>query len=470
MDGTGCLATPGLVNTHHHLYQWLTQGRAQQSVLFAWLTELYPVWARIDPGQVHAAATAGLAWMALSGCTTSTDHHYIFPPREPGSGPAVADALEAEVAAAASIGLRFHPCRGSMDLGRSAGGLPPDEIVEDPDDALAATAEAVAGSTTPPPAPWCGWRWRRARRSRSAPGSCARSAELARGLGVRMHTHLAETREEDAYCRQTLGRTPAEYADDLGWLGEDVWLAHCVHLDEAAMKRFAVTGTSVAHCPTSNARLGAGIAPVRQLLQAGVRSASGSTGPRRARAPRWPASCTRRCSRRGSGTAGPAALTARQALWVGTRGGARCLGRADEIGALRPGMLADIALWRVDTLAHTPSPRRGPGGDPVAALVLGPPAPLELLLVGGATVVEHGELRTVDVAAAAREVRAARRQLQAAADRDDQPGRCWWPGRRSGTPGDTPARPWHGERLAGVLTYRPLLMMLTVIESMSGDT
>jgi cytosine/adenosine deaminase-related metal-dependent hydrolase len=440
IDGTGCLATPGLINTHHHLYQWLTQGRAQQSVLFDWLTELYPVWARIDSAQVHAAATAGLGWLALSGCSTSSDHHYIFPPGARGGAPGGSDALEAEIAAAAAVGLRFHPCRGSMDLGRSAGGLPPDEVVEDPDDALAATAEAVRRFHDPAPGAMV----------RVAVAPCSpftvsarlmrEMAELARGLGVRMHTHLAETREEDAYCRQTLGRTPAEYADELGWLGPDVWLAHCVHLDEPAVKRFAVTGTSVAHCPTSNARLGSGIAPVRQLLRVGAAVGLGVDGP---------------ASSEGTSLAGelhqallvarlrdehgPAALSARQALWIGTRGGASCLGRADEIGALRPGMLADIALWRVDTLAHdliahgvtaggagadgagadgagadgAGADGPGAGGDPVAALVFGPPPPLELLLVGGTPVVERGELRTADVAAAAREVRAARLRLGA---------------------------------------------------------
>ena len=242
------------------------------------------------------------------------------------------------------------------------------------------------------------------------------SAGLARSLGVRMHTHLAETREEDAYCRQTLGRTPAEYAEDLGWLGPDVWLAHCVHLDETAVRRFAATGTSVAHCPTSNARLGAGIAPVRDLLQAGaavglgVDGAASSEGTSVAGELRQALLAAR--VRDGQG---PSALTAREALWLGTRGGARCLGWDDETGALRPGLLADLALWRLDTLAHD-AIAHGPGGgdwsgDPVAALVLGPAAPLELLLVGGTPVVERGELRTADPAEAAREVRAARRRL-----------------------------------------------------------
>ena len=298
-----------------------------------------------------------------------------------------------------------------MDLGRSAGGLPPDEIVEDPDDALAATAEAVRRFHDPSPGAMV----------RVAVAPCSpftvsqqlmrEMAELARGLGVRMHTHLAETREEDAYCRQTLGRTPAEFADDLGWLGEDVWLAHCVHLDESATKRLAVTGTSVAHCPTSNARLGAGIAPVRQLLRAGAAVGLGVDGPASSEGTTVAAELHQALlAARLRDEQGPAALTARQALWLGTRGGASCLGRADEIGALRPGMLADIALWRLDTLAHR-AIADAPGGDPVAALVFGPPAPLELLLVGGAPVVERGELRTADMTAAARDVRAAQREL-----------------------------------------------------------
>jgi cytosine/adenosine deaminase-related metal-dependent hydrolase len=241
-------------------------------------------------------------------------------------------------------------------------------------------------------------------------------AELARGLGVRMHTHLAETREEDAYCRQTLGRAPAEYADELGWLGDDVWLAHCVHLDEPAVKRFAVTGTSVAHCPSSNARLGSGIAPVRQLLRAGAVVGLGVDGPASSEGTSLAAELRQALlAARLRDSGGAAALTARQALWIGTRGGASCLGRADEIGALQPGMLADIALWRVDTLAHD-AVAHGPDGqhgDPVAALVFGPPAPLELLLVGGTPVVEGGELRTADVTAATRAVRAARVRLGA---------------------------------------------------------
>lgn len=399
VDGAGCLATPGLINTHHHLYQWLTQGMAQQSVLFDWLTELYPVWARIDAEQVHAAATAGLAWLALSGCSTSTDHHYIFPASRPG-------ALEAEIGAAAAVGVRFHPCRGSMDLGRSDGGLPPDEVVEDTEAALAATEDAIARFHDPSPGSML----------RIAVGPCSpfsvtadlmrAAAALARRTGTRLHTHLAETREEDAYCRQTLGRTPAEYMDDLGWLGDDVWFAHCVHLDEAAAKRLAATGTAVAHCPSSNARLGSGIAPVRLFLQAGATVGLGVDGPASSEATTMAGELRQALFvARLRGEDGPSALSARQALWLGTRGGARCLGRDDELGALRPGMLADIALWRLDPLGHDAI------ADPVAALVFGAPAPLELLLVNGVPVVERGELRTTDVTAATRDVRAARQQL-----------------------------------------------------------
>ncbi len=399
VDGSGCLATPGLINTHHHLYQWLTQGMAQQSVLFDWLTELYPVWARIDAEQVHAAATAGLAWLALSGCSTSTDHHYVFPASRRG-------VLEAEIAAAAAVGVRFHPCRGSMDLGRSDGGLPPDEIVEDTDAALAATEDAIRRYHDPSPGAML----------RIAVGPCSpftvtadlmrEAAALARRTGTRLHTHLAETREEDAYCRQTMGRTPAEYMDDLGWLGDDVWFAHCVHLDETAAKRLAVTGTAVAHCPSSNARLGSGIAPVRQFLRAGVAVGLGVDGPASSEATTVAGELRQALfAARLRGEDGPGALSARQALWLGTRGGARCLGRDDELGALRPGMLADIALWRLDALGHDAI------SDPVAALVFGAPAPLELLLVNGVPVVERGELRTTEVAAATRDVRAARKRL-----------------------------------------------------------
>ena len=403
VDGSGCLATPGLVNTHHHLYQWATRGLAQQQNLFGWLTELYPVWAGLDAEVVHAAAGAGLGWLARTGCTTTTDHHYVFP----ADG---GDVLAAEIEAARSIGLRFHPCRGSMDLGRSAGGLPPDEVVEDRDAALAATAEAV--DTYHDPAPGAMLRMAVAPCSPfSVSGELMReAAELARARGVRLHTHLAETVEEESFCRESFGCSPAEYVEQLGWLGEDVWLAHGVHLDEKAVTKLAESGTGVAHCPTSNARLGAGIAPVRSLMDAGAPvglgvdgSASNEEGSMAAEL--HAALLVARL--RG----GPGVLTAREALRLGTIGGARCLGRGDEIGSLEEGKLADVALWRVDGLGHAGV------HDPVAALVLGSRPPLRMLVVNGTVVVQDDVLLTADEEQLARGAAGATRRLLDRAER-----------------------------------------------------
>ncbi|HEY2577304.1 MAG TPA: 8-oxoguanine deaminase [Streptosporangiaceae bacterium] len=409
IDGTGCLATPGLVNTHHHLYQWLTQGRAQQCGLFGWLTELYPVWARVEPAQVHAAATAGLAWLALTGCTTTTDHHYVFPKR--GGDALFAGPLEAEIAAAATVGLRFHPCRGSMDLGESAGGLPPDEVVEDTGEALAATAAAIEQYHDPSPGSMLRIAVAPCSPFSASDNLMREAAALARSTGTRLHTHLAETRDEEDTLREQKGMAPAEYVEELGWLGDDVWLAHCVHLGDTAIRRFAAAGTGVAHCPSSNGRLGSGIAPVRALLTAGVPVGLGVDGPSSGDAASMVGEVRQALlAARSRSDDGAAALTARQALWMATRGGASCLGRDDELGCLRPGMLADLALWRLDTLAND-AIAHGPGGDPVAALVLGPPAPVELLLVGGNPVVRDGKLCTADPAQAVRAVRAARHRL-----------------------------------------------------------
>lgn len=397
VDGTGCLATPGLVNTHHHLYQWATRGLAQQENLFGWLTELYPIWAGLDAEVVAATTSAGLGWLALSGATTSTDHHYVYP----ADG---GDLMAAQVTAAAEVGLRFHPCRGSMDLGASRGGLPPDHAVERTDAALAATAEAIDRFHDAAPDAMV----------RVAVAPCSpfsvteelmrEAAALARAKGVRLHTHLAETEEEERYCRKEHDCTPAEYAERLGWLGEDVWLAHGVHLDDAAVDRLAATGTGLAHCPSSNARLGAGTARVRDLLDRGVPVGLGVDGPASQEANQLAAEL-RQALYAARLRGGPAALTAREALSLGTIGGARCLGRAGEIGSLEVGKLADVALWRIDGLGHAGI------DDPVAALVLGPPAPLELSLVGGRPVVERGELRTVDERELVRRGRRAHRTL-----------------------------------------------------------
>jgi cytosine/adenosine deaminase-related metal-dependent hydrolase len=382
IDGTGCLVTPGLINTHHHLYQWATRGLVQQATLFEWLTELYPVWAHIDEQVEHAAASAGLAWLARSGCTTVADHHYVYPR---GAG----DLNAALVEAARRIGVRLHLVRGSMDRGESSGGLPPDDLVEDTDEALQGTEDAIAKYHDPAPEAML----------RVAVGPCSpfsaserlmrESAELARKHAVRLHTHLAETTDEEEHCLAQFGRTPLDYADALGWLGADVWLAHGIHIDDAGVGRLGANGTGVAHCPSSNARLGAGIAPVRALLDAGAPVSLGADGAASNEAGGLGQEL-RQALLLARLRDGSAALTAREALWMGTMGGARCLGRQTELGSIEVGKLADLALWRLDGLAHAGI------ADPVAALVLGPLPPLELLLVGGTTAVAEGRLPTVD--------------------------------------------------------------------------
>jgi cytosine/adenosine deaminase-related metal-dependent hydrolase len=389
------------VNTHHHLYQWITRGQAVDDTLFGWLTTLYPVWGRIDADLVHTAATGGLAWLAGTGCTTTTDHHYVFP-HDGG------DVLHAEISAAARVGLRFHPTRGSMDLGQSKGGLPPDNVVEDIDAILTATEAAIdkyhdtsfdsmLRIGVAPCSPF------------SVTGDLLKqAAELSRLKGVRMHTHLCETLDEEEFCQQKFGCSPVEYVESLGWLGPDVWLAHAVHLSDAAIAKLAATGTSVAHCPTSNARLGAGIARARDLRDAGVAVGLGVDG----------AASNEACSlleevrhallfARAKG--GPRALTVRDSLEMATMGGARVLGREREIGSLEVGKLADLAVWRLDTLAHIDI------ADPVAALVLGAPPPLERLIVNGRTVVQQDRLLTVDEDALTQEVAGAGRTLLARA-------------------------------------------------------
>jgi cytosine/adenosine deaminase-related metal-dependent hydrolase len=382
VDGTGCLLTPGLVNTHHHLYQWATRGYAPDAILFDWLTTLYPVWARIDEDVVHASAAAGLGFMALSGCTTSTDHHYVFPR---GTG----DLLGASIEAARSVGVRFHPTRGSMDRSEKDGGLPPDSVVEDVDAALAATKDAIDRYHDPAPGAMVRVAVAPCSPFSVSPRLMREAAELARAEGVRLHTHLAETVEEERWCRERHGKTSVEFAEDLGWLGGDVWLAHAVHLHDKSIEKLAATGTGVAHCPSSNARLGTGIARVRDLIDAGVPVGLGVDGAASQEAGQLGAELRQALySARQRG--GPAALSARQALALGTIGGARCLGRADELGSIEVGKLADLALWQLDGLGHAGI------ADPVTALVLGPPAPLRLLLVGGKPVVEHGALSNVD--------------------------------------------------------------------------
>jgi cytosine/adenosine deaminase-related metal-dependent hydrolase len=398
LDGRGRLATPGFVNCHHHFYQWATRGLAQQATLFEWLVELYPVWAQIDDEVESAAARAGLAALARSGCSTSTDHHYVFPA---GAG----DLLEVEVQAAAAIGLRFHPCRGSMDLGRSDGGLPPDEVVEDRDAILAASQDAVDRFHDPAPGAMVRVALAPCSPFSVTPELMAETAQLARRLGVRLHTHMAETLDEEAFCLEKFGVRPVAYLEDLGWLGDDVWLAHCIHLSASEIVRFGETGTGVAHCPSSNARLGAGIAPVVDLARAGAPVGLGVDGAASNESGSLSVEL-REALLYARLAGGPAALTAREALALATIEGARCLGRDDELGSLEVGKLADVALWRLDGLDHAGI------ADPVAALVLGRPQPVDLLLVGGRAVVEDAELRTADEAQVAAELARQSRRLQ----------------------------------------------------------
>jgi cytosine/adenosine deaminase-related metal-dependent hydrolase len=390
-DLGGAVVTPGLVNTHHHLWQNLTRARAQDENLFGWLEALYPIWAAIDDEAEYAAARVGLAELALSGCTTVFDHHYLFPP-------GVTGLLEAEILAARELGVRIVAARGSMDLGESQGGLPPDAVVETRDDALSAT-EAAAGLadgahveiTVAPCSPFSVTR-----------ELMTESAELARRLGLRLHTHLAETVEEEDYCRELYGCTPVEYLEQVGWLAEDVWCAHCVHLSDDDVATFGKHDVGVAHCPTSNMRLGAGIARVRELLDANVRVGLGVDGSAsNERGDLFHEVKQSLLVARARG--GPRALGVRDALRLGTRGGAAVLGRED-IGELSPGKRADLAVWRTDGL------ELGGADDLVAGLVFSGPHRVDRLYVGGEEIVRDGHLVRADETEIAQEhrVQAAR--------------------------------------------------------------
>jgi 8-oxoguanine deaminase len=385
-DLNGAVVTPGLVNTHHHLWQNLTRARAQEENLFGWLKALYPVWAAIDESAEYAAARVGLAELALSGCTTVFDHHYLFPP-------GVTGLLEAEIRAARELGVRIVASRGSMDLGESKGGLPPDDVVEDRDEALAATeaaAKLADGDLVEIAVAPC------------SPFSVTRelmteSAELARRLGLRLHTHLAETVEEEEYCRELYGCTPVEYLEELGWLADDVWCAHCVHLSEQDVSKFGERGVGVAHCPTSNMRLGAGIAPVRDLLDKGAPVGLGVDGAAsNERSDLFLEVKQAMLVARVRG--GPKAMTAREALRLGTRGSAAVLGR-DDVGELSPGKRADLAVWRSDVL------ELGGAADPVAGLIFSGPHRVDRLYVGGEEVVRDRHLVRADEDEIAREHR-----------------------------------------------------------------
>ncbi|MEM6636366.1 MAG: 8-oxoguanine deaminase [Pseudomonadota bacterium] len=382
LDVAGCVLTPGLINTHHHLFQSLTRTvpGCQDALLFGWLRTLYPIWARFNPDHVHVSALSGLAELALSGCTTTSDHLYLFP-----NGARLDDTI----AAASEIGLRFHPTRGSMSIGESKGGLPPDGLVEDEKMILEDCIRVIDRFHDP-----CEGSMVRVGVAPCSPFSVSPelmrdAAILARDKGVRLHTHLAENDEDIAYSVETFGCRPGQYAEDLGWTGDDVWHAHCVKLDRSEIDLFARTGTGVAHCPCSNCRLGSGIAPVAQMVGAGLPVGLGVDGSASNDAASL-ISEARQALLLQRVQAGADAFSSRQALELATRGGADVLGRPD-CGQIDVGYQADIAVWDVQKIAMAGA------WDPVAALVLSGPHAVRDLLVSGNAVVRDGQLMTVDL-------------------------------------------------------------------------
>ncbi|MGO4916283.1 8-oxoguanine deaminase [Pseudogemmobacter sp. W21_MBD1_M6] len=381
LNAGGCVVTPGLVNTHHHLYQTLTRAvpGGQDALLFGWLQTLYPIWARFGPDEMRSSALVGLAELALSGCTMSSDHLYLYP-----NGARLDDTIDA----AQQIGLRFHPTRGAMSIGESDGGLPPDSLVEREADILTdcirvidrfhdASDGAMVRVGVAPCSPF------------SVSRELMRDAAiLARDKGVMMHTHLAENDEDIAYSLEKFGCRPGQYAEDLGWTGDDVWHAHCVKLDAAEIDLFARSRTGVAHCPCSNCRLGSGIAPVRKMRDAGVRVGLGVDGSASNDAGNLVAEARQSMLLQRVAN-GADAMSAREALEIATRGGAAVLGRSD-CGQIAVGKRADIAVWDVSGIESAGS------WDP-AALLLAGPTRVRDLFVEGRRIVAEGQIATIDL-------------------------------------------------------------------------
>jgi cytosine/adenosine deaminase-related metal-dependent hydrolase len=382
IEARGCVVTPGLVNTHHHLYQTLTRAvpGGQDALLFGWLKTLYPIWARFGPEEMFTSAQVGLAELALSGCTMTSDHQYLYP-----NGARLDDTI----AAAQEVGLRFHPTRGAMSIGISAGGLPPDSLVEAEAAILEDMIRVVDRFHDPRPGAMV-----RVGLAPCSPFSVSRdlmrdAALLARDKRVMLHTHLAENDEDVAYSLTRFGCRPGQYAEDLGWTGADVWHAHCVKLDSSEIELFSRSLTGIAHCPCSNCRLGSGIAPVRAMRDAGVKvglgvdgSASNDAGNLVAEARM--AMLLQRVAR------GADAMSAREALEIATLGGAQVLGR-DDLGSVEVGKRADLAIWDLRGVEAAGS------WDPVAALVLCGPTRVRHLLVEGRQVVRDGQMLTLDL-------------------------------------------------------------------------
>ncbi|WP_279357540.1 8-oxoguanine deaminase [Methylobacterium indicum] len=397
IDLSGHVLMPGLVNTHHHMFQSLTRAvpAAQDADLFGWLRALYPIWARLTPEMVRISTQVAMAELMLSGCTTSSDHLYLYP-----NGCRLDDSIEA----ADEIGLRFHAARGAMSLGESAGGLPPDALVEDEAAILADSRRLI--ETWHDPARYA---MRRIVVAPCSPFSVSEglmrdAAALARSYGVSLHTHLAENQDDVTYSRDRFGKTPADYAADLGWVGPDVWHAHCVKLDEDGIRLFARTGTGVAHCPCSNMRLASGIAPVPRMRCEGVPVGLGVDGSASNDAGHLLGEARQAMLLARVGF-GPAAMTARQALEIATLGGAKVLGR-DDIGSLAPGMAADCVAFDLRGLSTA-----GALHDPVAALVFCAPPGVALSVINGRIVVREGRLLTVDARVLAERHNALSRRL-----------------------------------------------------------
>jgi len=387
-DAKGHVVLPGLINTHHHFYQTLTRAipGAQDVGLFDWLRTLYPIWARMTPDDVRIATRLALCELALSGCTTSSDHQYLFP-----NG----SRLDDQIDGASGVGVRFHAARGSMSLGESAGGLPPDSVVEEEQAILADTQRVIEAFHDPAPGAMTRIVVAPCSPFSVTPEIMEASAELARIHGVHLHTHVAETYDEERFCIETFGRRPVELMEDLGWVGNDVWYAHGIFIDEAEIDRMAAAGTGVAHCPSSNMRLASGIAPVRSYVDAGVRlglgvDGSASNDGSHMIAETRQAMLLARLDAAPSLRGGPL-LTARETLRIATRGSAAVLGRPD-LGALEVGRCADFIAISLDRLEYA-----GALHDPVAAVVFAAPVRVDHSYVHGRPIVKDGAIVGVDV-------------------------------------------------------------------------
>ncbi len=382
IDAREMVILPGLVNTHHHLYQTLTRAvpAAQNAVLFNWLKTLYPIWAKLTPDAVYTSALVGLAELVLTGCTTAADHLYLVP-----NGSRHDD----EIRAAQELGIRFHPTRGSMSLGESKGGLPPDSVTQDEETILRDTRRVIETYHDPAPYSMCRVGVAPCSPFSVTPELMRASAELARAYKVRLHTHLAETQDEEVFCLERFGHRPVEYAESLGWLGNDVWMAHSVWVNDAEIKKYASTGTGIAHCPSSNMLLASGIAPIRQMLDAAVRVGLGVDGSASNDASHMLHEA-RQAMLLQRVMGNPKALSAREALELGTLGGAQVLGR-DDIGSLEPGKAADFIGINLNRLNYAGS------HDPVAAILFCDTPRVDLSIINGRVIVEDGNLLTVDL-------------------------------------------------------------------------